>query len=324
MGIAESSEEGNVRAMVFAAGLGTRLRPLTDLLPKPVVPLLHRPLAWYALDHLRRAGVVHAVLNTHHLGELVERELRRAPALEGLEMRFAPEPELLGTGGGVRAAVALQARAVGALGDDDLVIAFNGDIFFAPDLARAVAHHRRHDAYATMILRADPAAQRYGAIEIDEAGRVRRMLGKPDGPGDLRAMMFTGVHVLSARAVADLPERGCIVRQGYQRWLEREVIAGYVEDGPWRDLGTPREYLAANLDLLEGRVRWPGIEDPRALAIDPSAKVASDAIVETSVVGAGAVVAGGVELRRSVVWPGTAVRESATERITAGDVVVQT
>lgn len=314
-----------MRAMVFAAGLGTRLRPLTDLLPKPVVPVLHRPLSWYALDHLRRAGVEHAVLNTHHLGDRVERELLRAPRLEGLALSFAPEPELLGTGGGVRAAVALQARALGPLRDDDVVIAFNGDVLFAPDLARAVALHRRHDAIATMVLRADPDPQRYGAIEIDAEGRVRRMLGRPEGGAGLRALMFTGVHVLSARAIADLPERGCIVRQGYQRWLERgEAIAGHVEDAPWRDLGTPREYLAANLDLLEGRVRWPGIDDPHALAVDPSARIGEGAIVEGSIVGAGAIVAAGVEIRRSVVWPGASVRESARERIVAGEFAMET
>lgn len=301
-----------MRAMVFAAGLGTRLRPLTDVLPKPVIPLLHRPLCAYAIEHLARNGATHVVLNTHHLADRVERALAGSPT----PLAFAREPRLLGTGGGVKNAIAHQSRVLGSpLAADELVVAFNGDILFAPDLARAIALHRSRDAYATMILRADPDAARYGAIELDHEDRVRRLLGQPDLAG-LRPFMFTGVHVLSARAIADLPDEGCIVRQGYRGWVARgEVVLGHVEASPWRDLGTPREYLAASLDLLHGPAPGPAIH-PGAL-VDPAASL------EDAVVGEGARVGAGVTLRRVIVWPGTRVRESAQDAILFGESVVE-
>lgn len=312
-----------MRAMVFAAGLGTRLRPLTELLPKPVVPLLHRPLAWFAIDHLARAGASEIVINTHHLAERAEEALARAPRVDGVtSIAFAREATLLGTGGGVKHAVEVQSRALGrSLGEDEVLVAFNGDVLFAPDLAAAIAHHRACDALATMVVRASADAARLGAIEVDAEGRVRRMLASAPDPS-LRACMFTGVHVLSARAVAMLPEQGCIVRKGYVPWLARgERIAGYVERAPFRDLGTPREYLAAHLDLLRGEIAWPGL-DARALAIDPGASIDATARAIESCVGAGARVGGGVTLERCVVWPGTVVRADARDAILAGEHVV--
>jgi mannose-1-phosphate guanylyltransferase len=304
------------RAMVFAAGLGTRLRPLTEYLPKPAIPVLHRPLCWYALDHLRRSGVEHAVLNLHYLGDALERALASAPPLPGLEIALVREERLLGTGGGLRNAARVQSERLGrALAEDELFVAFNGDILFAPDLERAVAVHRALGAIATMVLRADPAVEHYGPVEVDGAGRVRRILGEPRShAGSSTALVFTGVHVLSARAIEDLPEQGCIIRQGYQRWLARgEVVAGVVDGSPWRDLGTPHHYLAANLELATGILLWPGV-DP-AQAIDPRARLDGSSSVDRCVVGPGATIFAGVRLSRCVVWPGVEVRRSARNAV---------
>lgn len=314
--------------MVFAAGLGTRLLPLTTLLPKPVVPLLHRPLAAYAVLHLAgAAGATDVVLNTHHLAARAEDELRRAlpPAAGTPALTFAHETRLLGTGGGVKNAVLAQSRALGRdLAPDEPFVAFNGDILFAPDLLAAIALHRDTGAIATMIVRVVPAADaaRLGAIELDEALRVRRILATPDGT--LRATMFTGVHVLSARAVADLPDEGCIVRQGYARWLARgEIVAGFVDASPWRDLGTPREYLAAHVDLLRGVLALPGgSREARDRAVHPDALVDPAATLVDTCVGPRAHVAPGVRLERCVVWPDTVVAASAADAILAPGVVV--
>jgi NDP-sugar pyrophosphorylase family protein len=294
-----------MRAMVFAAGLGTRLRPLTEELAKPAVPVLHRPLVGYALDRLRRAGATDVVVNVHHRAEDVERAA-------GAGVVFAREERLLGTGGGLANAVHVQSRSLGRdLDRDELLVAFNSDIVFDADLEAAIAHHRTLGAFATMVLRADPEVARYGAIEIDASGVVRRLLGAPDAIPGLRPLMFTGVHVLSARAIADLPDEGCVIREGYRRWLDRgESIAGFEDARPWRDLGTPREYLAANLDLARGALRWPG---HAPAAIHPSARVEGEVV--DCVVGERAEIARGVRLERCVVWPGTPVRADARDAI---------
>ncbi len=174
------------------------------------------------------------------------------------------------------------------------------------------------------MLRPDPRAAKLGALEIDARGRVRRLLGKPEGVSEpLRELMFTGVHVLSRRALADLPEEGCIIRHTYRRWVdEGAVVAGFVDESPWRDLGTPAEYLRASLDLLRGTLRWPGFEPPAdGLLVDPSAKVEGARLTEV-VVGPGAVIEPGVTLERAVVWADTRVSEGGADLVLAPDVRV--
>lgn len=305
---------GGMRGMVFAAGLGTRLKPLTDVLPKPAVPLLNRPLASYSLERLAALGVEEVAINTHHLGEAVVREL--SPHVpDGMSARFVHEPVLLGTGGGLRHAMGDGAMRDGAMAGGDEVVVMNGDILFWPDLEGAIALHRRLDAIATVVLREDPRARQLGALEIDGDGRVRRMLGKPvEVEEPLRELMFTGVHVLSARALAELPEEGCIIRKSYRRWIDSgEMVAGFVDTGSWRDLGTPAEYLRASVEMLRGQLRWPG---RAGVAIDPRAGV-RDARLSDVVVGAGARIDPGVQLERAIVWPDTHVGEDASDVILA-------
>ncbi|MFW6087372.1 MAG: sugar phosphate nucleotidyltransferase [Myxococcota bacterium] len=288
-----------MRAMVLAAGLGTRLRPLTLERPKPAVPVGNRPLMCFSLDVVARLAVDEVVVNTHHLGQALPAWIDpHAPA--ALELTFVHEPELLGTGGGLRNAWPLLRDG------DDPVVVLNGDILFEPDLARALETHRRLDALATMVLRPDPDADRYGAVEIDGEGRVRRLLGQPAHAGPLAKHMFTGVHILSPRAFAELPEQGCIVRRSYRPWVDRgEVIAGHVDRTPWLDLGTPAAYLAANLDLARGDARWTAVPEPDARGlVHPQAHVEPGARVRGAVIGAGARVEPGADLERVVVWDG--------------------
>lgn len=294
-----------MRGMVFAAGFGTRLRPLTERLPKPVVPLLNRPLASYSLERLAAFGIEEVAINTHHLAEAVEREL--VPHVpEGVRARFVHEPVLLGTGGGLRNAV-----------DHGDVVVMNGDIFFWPDLEGALALHRELDAVATVVLRPDPRARKLGALEIDSAGRVRRLLGRPERvEAPLRELMFTGVHILSERALRDLPTEGCIIRRAYRQWIdEGETVAGFVDHGEWRDLGTPEEYLRASVQLVRGELRWPGAA--RGPRVHESAHIGDEVELRDAVVGAGARIDSGVTLEQVVVWPGAHVRESARGAIIA-------
>jgi NDP-sugar pyrophosphorylase family protein len=154
-------------------------------------------------------------------------------------------------------------------------------------------------------------------LEIDAARRVRRLLGAPQVSEPLRELMFTGVHVLSARALADLPKEGCIIRRSYRKWIdEGSVVGGFVDDGAWRDLGTPAEYLRASLDLLRGDLRWPGFgPPPGGVLLGDGAIVGEGARLSEAVVGAGAIIEAGVRLERAIVWPGTRVSEDASDVI---------
>lgn len=312
-----------MRAMVLAAGLGTRLRPLTDERAKPAVPVANVPLIAYSLLHLADFGVRDVVINAHHLPETIERAV--APYRE----RFATvtilrEPVLLGTGGGIRAALPL-------LDDDDDVLVMNGDILFAPDLARAVVAHRAHGAIATMVVRDDANAATLGAIGIDAEGVVRRLLGTPD-PG-LHTTMFTGVHVLSSRALREVPEEGCIIRKSYRSWIDRgEIVAGVVETAPFRDLGTKHAYLEGNLNPpslpLSDAARAGGKRSepnpPRDRnRIGGEVRMGKGVRLIDVVIGDGATIADGVTLERVVVWDGVHVESTASDAIITARGVVQ-
>lgn len=293
--------------MLLAAGLGTRLRPLTDLLPKPIVPVANRPLAAFAMGQLARSGVRSIVANSHLQPERVESALKEA-CPEGVELRFSRETRLLGTGGGLR-----QARA--SFDDPQAsVIVMNGDTLFAPDLGLAYTEHRNRGAVATMILRRTPDPERFGAIGIDAEGWVRTLLGLPRDSRAREALMFTGVHILAPEAFSAMPESGCIIRSAYRQWVDAgEPVLGIVDESPWADLGTVSEYHRLNLELASGSFAWPGVE-PRDGCIlaspgDPSANV------RRSVIGAEVEIAAGVTLDRCVVWPTTTVSHSATNAV---------
>ncbi|MBW1757527.1 MAG: NTP transferase domain-containing protein [Deltaproteobacteria bacterium] len=296
-----------MQAMLLAAGLGTRLQPLTDLRPKPIVPVANRALAAFAMQHLAQSGVRSIVANTHPQPERVESALKAA-CPPGVTLRFSREATLLGTGGGLHKAQFLF--------DDPQapVTVMNGDTLFAPDLRHAYTEHLAREAVATMILRRTPNPQRFGAIGIDEEGWVRSLLGVPSDGRVRDALMFTGVHILAPEAFAGMPESGCIIRTAYRRWVDTGApVLGIIDESPWADLGTVSEYHRLNLELASGLFAWPGVE-PLDGCILP-ASVEPSANIRQSVVGADVEVGPGVTLDRCVVWPGTTVARSATRAV---------
>jgi NDP-sugar pyrophosphorylase family protein len=288
----------DLRAMLVTAGFGTRLSPLTDLLPKPAVPIGNRPAAFFALDHLFRAGIRDFVLNTHHLADRLQ-EAMRAVAPPTAQLRFVNEPEILGTGGGVKNA--WQPRS------DETFVVMNGKLLFAPDIAAALALHRARGALATMIVKHVPDSDPTGVVYADDDDQVRSLPGHPMAIAtEWRRCMYTGVSLLSAAAHAELPERGCLIRDGYARWIERGArVVAYTEVADFRDVGMSlRHYLEANTALASGQVAWPTIvPDPLRGLCDPSAAVAEGVLLETCVIGADAALAPGTQLERCVVWP---------------------
>lgn len=273
-----------MRGMLLAAGLGTRLRPLTDERPKPAVPFALRPMAASAIDTFAGARITRIDVNAHHLPDALESAL--APEFERFaEVHVHREPKLLGTAGGI---------ANATRGTTEPVLVMNGDIRFSPDVHALVAAHRRAGGLATLVVRGHSDPDRLGAVEVDEAGYVVRIAGAPGErrPGT-RPFVFTGVHILEPTLIADLPSEGCIVRAVYQKLLARGAkLAAHIDDSPWADLGTLADYGAAHRALLgNGSV------------IASDAVVGAGATVERSVVGPGAHVAPGVRVADSVVWP---------------------
>ena len=298
------------RGVLLAAGLGTRLRPMTDVLPKPAVPFFDRPLATWSLEHLAREGVSQVVANTHHLAPECEEALRRP------NLAFSREARILGTAGGLRRAWEVSESCFGRMDDDELLVAWNGDILFAPPLEPIVRAHRAIDAIATMVLRETSNPFVFGAIEHRD-GCVVAML-QPTLLHGGQAAMFTGVHVFSREALVRLPKEGCVVRDGYVKWLaEGCKVGASLSAKAWRDLGAPKAYLEAHLDVMDGRLDLP-LDVTREGWRSEGALVHADARLSRCVIGAGASIAD-VSLTETIVWPGARVDSDHTRCVILPD-----
>jgi NDP-sugar pyrophosphorylase family protein len=248
-----------MRAMILAAGFGTRLRPLTDHTPKPLVPVAGHPMIAYPLTLLRAAGITEVVINLHHLGEQI-REALGDGSRYGVSIEYSVEDPILDTGGAIRKARPFL--------DGAAFVVLNCDMICDFDLRQAIAHHREHGALATMVLRPDREAARYGIIEIDATTRIRRFLGQPERVDvPLAPMMFTGIHVFEP-GVFDYMAEGhfSITRQTYPAMLADDCrLFGCPFHGYWRVVDT-HEGLAAGRHEIEHERALAESRDPRAAA----------------------------------------------------------
>ena len=244
-----------MKAMVFAAGQGVRLRPLTDRVPKALVPVAGRPMIEYPLLLLRHYGIREIVINLHHLGDQIEAYLGDGKKL-GVEIIYSKEPELLDTGGGL-----LKAKP---FLESETFIVINTDVIIDLSLAEVIAFHKRKRATATLVLRTDPDADRFGSMEIDAEGRIDRFLNsrRPlPPPGSGTKLMFTGVQILEPRVFDYMqstlgPRKFGTTKDTYPKMLVAgEPLYGYCFDGLWQDLGTPERIEQTEQSLTQGRAR---------------------------------------------------------------------
>jgi len=312
--------------MLLAAGRSTRLGALGLALPKPLIPVCGYPAIRFGLHAAARAGARRVVVNVFHRGDLVQSTLGERVGSDGgrlsIDVAYSVETELLGTGGGLA-----KARAQFDAGP---LLVMNAKVVADLDLGALGAAHGRAGGVATMLLRDDPEPRRWGAIGVDETGRVVSILDarSPQPPrGAVTERMFTGIHVLEPALLDRLQPVVCdVIRDAYiPALLAGETITAVTHTGYFAEHSTPERYLAGNLALLRepSLLRAPpgplvGVEsgatiDARARVVAPcrieaGAVVDADAVVGPDVViGAGAHVAAGARLERAVVWPGAAV-----------------
>lgn len=323
-------------AMLLAAGLGTRLGGLSDLLPKPLLPVCNAPLIRWSAALCVHHGIRDLVVNLHHKGELIREELKHGADL-GARVTYSPETEIQGTGGGIRGMAALMPRQT--------CLALNAKIVTDVDLSRVLDFHHRSGAVATMVLRPDANAERWGAIGVNpDSGRVERILeDRRPGAGKDQALMFTGIHVLSPSFIDCIPSGSCcVIRTAYQELLRKGApIFGYLHQGYFYEHSTPSRYLQGNLNLLQG-LAVPAAAPGPLSGVDPSAQVNPGARVvgpvlvgagvkieagaevgPEVVLGQGAWVGPGVRLRQSVVWPGAEVLADARRAIITSQCIEQ-
>jgi mannose-1-phosphate guanylyltransferase len=240
-----------VQALILAGGEGTRLRPLTSTVPKPVVPLVDRPFITFMIDWLRSHGVDDVVMSCGHLASGVRNVLGDGEAL-GIRLRYIEEPRPLGTGGALKFAERLL---------DERFLMLNGDVLTDLDVSGQIAQHERSGAAATLALTPveDPTA--YGLVRLTDDNAVTEFVEKPSPDQIDTNNISAGVYVLE-RSVLDLLQPGepaSIERDVFPR-LVGEGLYGCVSRGYWLDIGTPDRYLQGTFDILEGSVGTPVAE----------------------------------------------------------------
>ena len=253
-----------MNAIVLAGGLGTRLRPVTGPTPKPLAPLLGRPILEHILRLLREQGFTRVCLALGYGAG----EIRRcfAGGYPGLELYFREEQEPLGTAGAVRACRDF-------IGQEDVLV-ISGDVACDFALARLMASHRERGAAAALALVRDPAPLRFGLAVTDPEDRIRAFIEKPDWPRVVTDLVNTGIYALSPRALEAIPEGRAwdFGKDLFPALLKAgETLLGLPMEGYWCDLGTPLSYYRCCVDALEGRLRLePGPAFVSALSAESS------------------------------------------------------
>ena len=315
-----------MKAMVLAAGKGTRLFPLTGEIPKPMAPVVDTPIIQHIFELLSGHGVAEAHVNVHYLGDALLAAYGEESRVNGMTVRLSREDELLGTAGGVKRL---------AKNFDGTFVVVSGDALTDVNLGELVLLHKEKGALATIALRRVFDTSEFGVVELDGGGDILGFQEKPDPKEAISTLANTGIYVLESRALEYIPEDTFFdfARDVFPRFLEaREKFVGYQGDFYWSDIGTLEAYRQAQYDVLSGRVRvrvpgekrgdslWVG-EDAQihpSVDIEGHVLVGKDAVIGRGVTLSGDVTVGtdcwvrpGATIKRSILLPGASVGDGA-------------
>src|SRR5438045_1295503 len=278
-----------MKAVVMAGGEGSRLRPLTSNMPKPLVPVAGRPIMEHILLHLRRYQLRDVVATVQYLGASI-RNYFGDGSEQGVALSYSVEDSPLGTAGSV-----MLARQ--QLNEPFVVI--SGDSLTDIDLGAAARFHRERKAIATIVLKPVPNPLEYGVVVVDEGGAVQRFIEKPSWGEVISDLANTGIYILDP-SVFDFFRPGAVTDWSgdvFPKLLkEGEHVSGWIADGYWEDVGSHSAYVKANFDCLEGKVKvqLPGDRVADTVWIHPDAEVFSGARIDgPALIGAGAKVRAG-------------------------------
>ena len=290
-----------MKAMILAAGLGTRLRPLTLERAKPAVPLLGKPLVIRLLEMLSAHGATDFRLNLHHLPDTIER-IFQSSECSHFNVSFSYEPEILGTAGGL--------KDNESFFHDETFMMANADIVADFPLHEAIAFHAERNAFATLILYPQRPPFEHLPVRIDQHYKLHNFKGHSStGKPTPDAYVFTGIHILDAEIFDFIPSGRFyeINDQVYPEALRKgKEIYGFPVQGYWNDLGDPARYLRAHWDLF----RLSGCNSPTYVSSDahvhPTAKLGPQASIET-----GCILEENTSLENAVLWEKVALKRGA-------------
>lgn len=322
-----------MKAMILAAGVGSRLDPLTRAVPKPMVPIVNKPVIEHIVELLRVHGVCEIIVNLYYLGDVIKQHLGDGSRL-GVRITYSEEDQLWGDAGSIK-------RVEKQFDSTFLVV--GGDDLSDTDLTRLVKTHREKRALATIALSLVDDPSEYGIVLLNERGRITRFLEKPKGEVIFSNTANTGIYVFEPEVLEMIP-RGTHYMLGRGLFplllAQKKPIYGHLTSSYWRDVGNLEDYRQAHYDCLAGRVNvaiplterqkfvWMG----ECVQIDPTARIGYPVaignrcrigpraqILENTVLGDDCVVHEEAVLRESILWNGAVVGEGTIlERCVVG------
>ena len=315
-----------MRAVLMAGGSGTRLRPLTCDLPKPMVPIFNRPIAEHIINLLKRNSITEVIATLYYLPDVM-RDYFQDGSDFGVQMTYAvEEDQALGTAGCVKNISEL-------LNETFLVI--SGDSITDFDLNEAIRFHKEKKSKATLVLTRVPNPIEFGVVITDKENRINRFLEKPSSSEIFSDTVNTGTYILEPEVLDYLPdnEESDFSKDLFPLLLEKgEPMYGYVADGYWCDVGHLDAYRDAHYDALAGKVtidfdyeeQSPGIRVGQNTHIDPSAKIEPPVLIGNNcrigprthlspgtVIGDNVTIGADAEIKRPIIWNGVTVGDDA-------------
>ncbi len=282
-----------LNAMVLAAGAGTRLRPLTYETPKPMVPVLNRPVIHHVLDNLLRHGVTDVMVNLFAQGEQI-RGYCGDGSRWSLKLNYSQEAKLMGTAGAI--------KRVEKFFSAGPFVVMSGDGLSDIDITAAYDFHRRRGSLATMVLKAIDARFEYGVTLTDDVGRIKGFLEKPYWKDVFSNKVNTGIYLFEPEVFRYIPA-GRLYDFGHQLWPKllklKKPLYAYEMQSYWCDVGNLAEYRKSQIDALDGRVRVniPGHEGPKGVWVEVGSTIAPGAVLRAPcLIGKGCVIEAGAEV----------------------------
>jgi mannose-1-phosphate guanylyltransferase len=322
-----------MRAMVLAAGKGTRLFPLTGEIPKPLAPVVDTPIIRHIFDLLARHGVSEAYVNVHYLADALVAAYGEESRTNGMMARLVREEQLTGTAGGVKHLAGVVEQSSG--GFDEPFVVVSGDALTDVDIQALVAFHKEKDALATVALHRVYDTSEFGVVEVDQQANISGFQEKPDPKEAISTLANSGVYVFEPGVLEYIPANTFFdfAQDVFPLLLEAgERFVGYQGDFYWSDIGTLEAYRQAQYDVLSGKVRVkvPGEKRGESLWVGENAQLHPSAALEGYiVVGQDAVIGRGVSLsgdvtvgtdcwirpnatiKRSILLPGASIGDGA-------------
>lgn len=302
--------------MILAAGFGTRLKPLTNDLPKPLFPVLNRPILGHALNFLKSHGIKEIAVNLHHQPEKIINYFGDGKDF-GVNLYYSKEEKILGTAGGI--------KKLQSFLQDETFLVINSDVLADVDLNEVLIFHKEKKSKLTLVVRQDAHAEKYDSIQRVEEGRIVHFLGhsiKNSKP--TTQVMFTGIQIMEPDIFSRIPENEfCGTAEDvFPGMIQNELpVYGFLHKGYWIDMGTRETYIQAQMDALDGKVilKTSLSRNPEGPLVVPPVHIGKDCeISQDAQVGPYAVLGDGCRLRpgavveNSVLWPGATIGNGVT------------